>query len=79
MKKLSSLKKIADLVQKTKIENPDKTVRLLFEDEASFGRINKPKYCWCSNKFRSCVPCHHIREYRYVFGAVKPLTGERFF
>ena len=79
MKKLSSLKKIADLVQKTKIENPDKTVGLLFEDEASFGRINKPKCCWCNNKFRPCVPCHHIREYRYIFGAVEPLTGERFF
>lgn len=31
-------------MQKTKIGNPDKTVRLLFEDKASFGRINKPKY-----------------------------------
>lgn len=51
----------------------------MFEDEASFGRINKPKYCWCRNKFRLCVPCHHIREYRYVFGAVEPLTGERIF
>jgi transposase, ISSpnII len=66
-------------VQKTKIGNPDKTVRLLFEDEASFGRINKPKCCWCNNKFRPCVPSHHIREYRYAFGAVEPLTGERFF
>ena len=66
-------------MQKTKIKNPGKTVRLMFEDEASFGRINKPKYCWCSNKFRPCVPCHHIREYRYIFGAVEPLTEERFF
>ena len=32
-------------MQKTKIKNPGKTVRLMFEDEASFGRINKPKYC----------------------------------
>ena len=45
-----SKKKSADLVQKTKIKNPGKTVRLMFEDEASFGRINKPKYYWCSNK-----------------------------
>ena len=66
-------------MQKTKIENPNKTVRLMFEDEASFGRINKPKCCWCNNKIRPCVPCHHIREYRYAFGAVEPLTGERFF
>ena len=66
-------------MQKTKIENSGKTVRLMFEDEASFGRINKPKYCWCNNKFRPCVSCHYIREYRYAFGAVESLTEERFF
>ena len=64
---------------KIKIENSGKTVRLMFEDEASFGRINKPKYCWCNNKFRPCVSCHYIREYRYAFGAVESLTEERFF
>ena len=25
------------------------------------------------------MPCHHIREYRYVYGAVEPKTGESFF
>jgi putative transposase len=25
------------------------------------------------------VPCHHIREYRYAYGAVEPKTGESFF
>jgi len=25
------------------------------------------------------VPCHHIREYRYVYGAAEPKTGESFF
>jgi len=54
-------------------------VRLMFEDEAGFGRINKPKYCWCFPGWRPSVPCHHIREYRYAFGAVEPLTGESFF
>ena len=48
----------------------------MFQDEAGFGRINKPKYCWCKKGERPCVPCHHIREYRYVYGAVEPLTGE---
>ena len=51
----------------------------MFEDEASFGRINKPKYCWCFPGLRPSVPCHHIREYRYAYGAVEPLTGESFF
>lgn len=54
-------------------------MRILFEDEAGFGRINKPKYCWCTKGVRPLVPCHHIREYRYVYGAVEPLTGEHYF
>jgi len=24
---------------------PDKIVRIMFQDEAGFGRISKPKYC----------------------------------
>jgi putative transposase len=51
----------------------------MFQDEAGFGRINKPKYCWCFPGLRPVVPCHHIREYRYAYGAVEPLTGENFF
>ncbi len=54
-------------------------VRLMFQDEAGFGRINKPKNCWCQKGFRPSVPCHHIREFRYINGAVEPLTGEGFF
>jgi putative transposase len=51
----------------------------MFQDEAGFGRINKPKYCWCAEGIRPDVPCHHIRQYRYAYGAVEPLTGESFF
>ena len=51
----------------------------MFQDEAGFGRINKPKYCWCEKGVRPSVPCHHIREYRYAYGAVEPLTGESCF
>ena len=51
----------------------------MFEDEAGFGRINKPKYCWCERGSRPSVPCHHIREYRYAYGSVEPLTGESYF
>ena len=51
----------------------------MFQDEAGFGRINKPKHCWCRKGIRPSVPCHHIREYRYTFGAVEPLTGESCF
>ena len=60
-------------------QNKGGKVRLMFEDEAGFGRINKPKYCWCFKGLRPVVPCHHIREYRYAYGAVEPLTGDSFF
>ena len=54
-------------------------LRLIFQDEAGFGRINKPKYCWCFPGVRPNVPCHHIREYRYAYGAVEPQSGDSFF
>lgn len=52
--------------------------RLMFQDEAGFGRINKPKACWCGDGVRPVVPCHKIREYTYAYGAVSPLDGEMF-
>jgi putative transposase len=51
----------------------------MFQDEAGVGRINKPKYCWCEIGVRPSVPCQHIREYRYAYGALEPQTGESFF
>lgn len=51
----------------------------MFQDEAGFGRISKPKYCWCFDGLRPLVSCHHIREYRYAYGAVEPNTGDSFF
>ena len=45
-----SLKKINDTVKKLENDYPNKKVRLMFEDEAGFGRINKPKYCWSKER-----------------------------
>lgn len=28
----------------------------MFQDEAGFGRINTPKYCWCEKGTRPSVP-----------------------
>ena len=50
----------------------------MFQDEAGFGRINKPKRCWCPPGVRPRVPCHHVREFRYAYGAVSPIDGELF-
>ena len=37
------LKKINSFVQELKETHKNKNIRLMFQDEASFGRINKPK------------------------------------
>lgn len=74
MKQSKPLKKLAE-TYKTLSERHAK-VRLMFQDEASFGRINKPKRCWCAKGVRPAVPCHHVREYTYAYGAVSPQDGE---
>jgi len=51
-------------------------LRLMFADEASFGRISEPSYCWCPMGIRPVVPCHRVREYVYAFGAVDPINGD---
>ena len=69
------LKKINTKIKELEVIHSSKKNRLMFQDEAGFGRINMPKYCWCEKGIRPSVPCHHIREYRYAYGAVEPLTG----
>ena len=51
-------------------------IRLMFSDEAGFGRISEPSYCWCPGGTRPIVPCHRVREYVHVFGAVDPINGD---
>ena len=50
-------------------------LKLFFQDEARFGRINEPQDCWAPKGFRPDVPCQIVREYTYVYGAVCPQDG----
>jgi transposase len=54
-------------------------VRLMFGDEASFGRISEPTACWVPQGFRAIVYCQQIRQYKTAFGAVSPADGQRLF
>ncbi len=47
----------------------------MFQDEARFGRINRPHKCWAPPGYRPQVVQQIIREYTYVYGAVSPLDG----
>jgi putative transposase len=51
-------------------------VRLMFEDEARFGRMVRPKRCWAPLPFRPVLRNGYEREFVYVFGAVSPIEGE---
>ena len=51
-------------------------VRLMFQDEARFGRMVRPKRCWAPEPWRPVVGNGYEREFVYVYGAVSPLQGE---
>jgi DDE superfamily endonuclease len=51
-------------------------LRILFADEARFGRINRPRPCWAPIGIRPEVASQLIREYiYYLYGAVSPKDG----
>ena len=51
-------------------------VRLMFQDEARFGRMVRIRRCWAPCPQRPVVDNGYVREFQYVYGAVSPLEGE---
>lgn len=51
-------------------------VRLMFQDEARFGRKVRIRRCWSPAPQRPVVNNGYERESQYVYGAVSPLEGE---
>lgn len=56
--------------------HPHQSLRLMFEDEARFGRMSNPIGCWAPAGCRPEVPTPRVREYTHVFGSVCPQDGE---
>lgn len=56
--------------------NTGRPLRIMFQDEARFGRISDPKACWAKKPVRPTVGVQLVREYVYVFGAVSPQDGQ---
>lgn len=54
----------------------DRPVRLMFQDEARFGRMVRPKRCWAPEPLRPVIGNGYEREFVYVYGAVSPFQGE---
>ena len=63
-----------------KFENQGDTrpIKLFFQDEARFGRIDNIASCWVPQGCRALVGNQIIREYTYLYGAFCPQTGDSF-
>ncbi len=51
-------------------------VRLMFQDEARFGRMVRIRRCWSPAPLRPSVSNGYEREFVYVYAAVSPIEGE---
>lgn len=70
------LKKLPEIVeQEVARQAPERPIRLMFQDEARFGRINDPRRCWAPKGLRPEVGMQIVREYTYAFGAASPHDG----
>ena len=68
-----SLKKLPELVC---LNNQNKLpVRLMFQDEARFGRMSDPSSCWAPAPLRPIVNLALVREFKYEYAAVSPWDG----
>jgi transposase len=50
-------------------------LRLMFQDEARFGRISDTRYCWAKKPHRPMVKAMVTQQYTYAYGAVSPADG----
>ena len=53
-----------------------KRPRLMFQDEARFGRMSRPRRCWAPPGVRPVMCNGYEREFTYVYAAVSPMEGE---
>ena len=51
-------------------------IRLMFQDEARFGRISDTRNCWAKKPMRPQVKAMVTQQYSYAYGAVSPADGK---
>ncbi len=52
------------------------TIKLMFQDEARFGRISDVRRCWAPKPIRPLCQAMLTHEYMYASGAVDVCTGQ---
>lgn len=58
-----------------KLNIDNRPLRVMFQDEARFGRLSDPRRCWAPAPLRPTVPLALVRQYTYAYGAVTPKDG----
>lgn len=53
----------------------ERTFRLMFQDEARFGRISEGAACWTFPGSRPLVGAQIVRQYTYAYAALSPADG----
>jgi transposase len=70
-------KKLPETIREIKEKIGEKTAfRLMFQDEARFGRIADTRRCWCQKPDRPLCPSMVSQEYTYAYGAVSIGDGQ---
>jgi transposase len=53
-----------------------KPIKLMYQDEARFGRISDVRRCWAPKPVRPLCQAMLTHEYTYVYGAIDACTGQ---
>ncbi len=69
-------KKLPDLIAETrKAWSGEGPIRLMFMDEARFGRISDTRRCWCPKPIRPVCYAMVSQEYTYAYAAASVSDG----
>lgn len=70
-------KKLPDLLKEIDQQWPGTgPIRLMFQDEARFGRISDTRRCWCPKPIRPLCQAMVTQEYTYAYAAVSVADGQ---
>ena len=68
-------KKLPETLQELCQDWVGSPIRLMFQDEARFGRISDVRQCWAPKPHRPMCIAMLTHESTYAYAAVEPLTG----
>ena len=71
-KKLSP--RLVEILAQFEAQGP---LRVMFRDEARFGRISDTRRCWCPGSERPLVKAMLTEEYTDAYAALSPREGQR--